>query len=827
MSHEKARSVDLFNQLKKLNTTVTFLNTGAHPDDERSDLLSYLSLGLGLRTVTVNANRGEGGQNQIGTETDHALGVVRSKEMQRAAHILDIEAYHLSEIVNDTIYDHGLEKSKEKTLEKWGKTKTYERLIRKIREIKPDIIMPSFRDHDEEHGHHRVITEFTLKAFHDAANKAIFPEHFETGLNSWQAKKIYLPAETTQQTTLEVDIGNVDPLTGLTYPQIGEASRAFHRTQGMGDEIPAEPRSFRLELINTTETTEEDEQLFSGIPYNFYDYASKFTSQIIRNKLVRLQETLDLTVKTFPNEALILKHVENAISLVNELIDKITRLPINKSLKIELLNKLHTKLEQLNKIGFTAMNVEANLLTPETGITEGETQSIEVELTNHSDLLLPIVFTELSLEDGWSSDYSRGNISIRPKETRTFSMAITAPKAKQHFNPYDDGPLALFITIPYGHNTFTKIKSLDSFHLYRKLGVSLNEDQFVINTRSPQKQFSVEATVTNYEPKAKSATVRLATPKGWHVIEPYEVVHLAGKHSEATVSFTVIPPANMSLGNIHLQLEAYADGEIYNQTIQEITYDHIGTALYEYEATIKVTFLDLAVPKNLKIGYIDSGFDEVADMLIRCHLDVTKLSEIDLKYNDLSIYDTIVIGIRAFLSRKDLDKYYNRILQYIENGGHVVVQYHKPDDLAGINQIAPYPFTIGTPSIRWRVADENAKVTLTDPNSPLFSYPNRIRPSDWENWVQERGLYFPMTWSDEYETVVEIEEVGESVMSSGILLSRYGKGTFVYTNLVFHRQIQQQVAGGYRIFTNLLSYGKTISKTDLSIQDIPFKKRIS
>jgi len=241
--------VDLWNAVKPLETTVTFLNTGAHPDDERSDFLAYLSRGLGVKTSSLIANRGEGGQNEIGDELGNGLGIIRSREMIEAAKITGVKAYHLSETTSDAIYDFGFSKSPEDTLAQWGEDLTYERLIRFIRTYQPDIIMPSFRNVPSQHGHHRAIEILSERAFKDAANPAIYPEQLKEGLSVWQVKKLYLPAETKEQTETSIEIGMIDPIYQMSYPQLGEQSRFMHKSQGMGNNIPVAPRQVNLELL--------------------------------------------------------------------------------------------------------------------------------------------------------------------------------------------------------------------------------------------------------------------------------------------------------------------------------------------------------------------------------------------------------------------------------------------------------------------------------------------------------------------------------------------------------------------------------------------------
>ena len=197
----------------------------------------------------------------------------------------------------------------------------------------------------------------------------------------------------------------------------------------------------------------------------------------------------------------------------------------------------------------------------------------------------------------------------------------------------------------------------------------------------------------------------------------------------------------------------------------------------------------------------------MADYLSNAGLNITKLTPVDLATGDLNQYNTIVVGIRAYLSREDLQLNNARLLKYVENGGYLVVQYHKPGDGWDAQKTAPYPLTIGNPSIRWRVTDENATVNLLKPDSPLFNYPNKITKDDWSHWVQERGLYFPMKWDSRYETFITMADPNEAPFDGGILMANYGKGSYLYTNLVLYRQIQNQVPGGYRILTNLISYG--------------------
>ncbi|QTN00716.1 hypothetical protein ERJ70_16335 [Sediminibacillus dalangtanensis] len=298
-------------------------------------------------------------------------------------------------------------------------------------------------------------------------------------------------------------------------------------------------------------------------------------------------------------------------------------------------------------------------------------------------------------------------------------------------------------------------------------------------------------------------TISLQLPKGWEQASGKNVSFEKGE-TEKTVTFSIEPPEDLTDKPFVITPTAEVDGKLLQKQVQEIAYEHIGTFYNIQNADLNGLALNLEFPQDLQVGYIDSGFDKVADKLSEVGMDVTKIE--DLATEDLSKFDTVVTGIRAYLSREDLVQQNDRLLEYAQNGGHVVVQYHKPGDNWNPENTAPYPLTIGSPSIEWRVTDEASDYTILQPDHPLFNQPNQITEQDWEGWIQERGLYFPMQWNDQYETFLTMTDLDGDQFEGGILLTDYGEGTYLYTNLVWYRQIQNLVPGGYRIFTNLISY---------------------
>ncbi|RDW20613.1 PIG-L family deacetylase [Oceanobacillus chungangensis] len=799
--------VDLWNAVKPLETTVTFLNTGAHPDDERSDFLAYLSRGLGVKTSSLIANRGEGGQNEIGTELGNALGIIRSNEMIEAAEITGVKAYHLSETTSDTIYDFGFSKSPEETLDKWGEEVTYERLIKFIRTYQPDIVMPSFRDVDTQHGHHRTISILSERAFEDAADPTVFTEQLENGLSTWQVKKLYLPAESAETATTSIEIGDYDPIYDMSYPQLGEASRYMHKSQGMGNDIPIAPRQVHLELIDSVASTENPD-LFAGIPYDFNDWGKIVPKNDLRVQLKKLQKDLNSIIEQYPNRDAIQPKSQKALKDVQRIIKKTKAANLDVSLKKDLLHKLELKEEQLEELSFVSSSLSVETTIESNVLTNGEQTKVTVKLTNNGKSKIQNLEATLLTPEYFQHGGGSKINQLKPNESKTLTFDVTVPSESDFYQPYDDAVIQTNITFKQkGYETSKIIDFDNTVSVLPELSVTPEPVNITINTADVQETVPVQVKVKNYFAGEKDATVSLNLPAGWTSEPSQQELTFTDRFEEKQVAFVLHPPKNVNEGTFSIAANAISDGKTYDTTVQEIKYDHIDDSYLLYPATINGVAFELLKPANLKVGYIESGFDMVADYLANAGFDITKLTEEDLSSADLSHYDTIVTGIRANLSRTDLVQNNNRLLEYVENGGHLVVQYHKPGDNWDKVKTPAYPLEIGNPSIKWRVTDENATVTVTQPEHKLFNYPNKITDNDWDNWVQERGLYYPMNWDNRYETFVSMADPGEDPFTGGILMAEYGEGTYLYTNLVFYRQIDNQVPGGYRIFTNLISYG--------------------
>ncbi|MBA4494561.1 PIG-L family deacetylase [Paenactinomyces guangxiensis] len=802
---------ELWKVLQPLGTTVSFMNTGAHPDDEQSALLAYLSLGKGVRTASVLANRGEGGQNEIGTELGNGLGIIRSRELQEAANLLNVNLFLLSEKINDPIYDFGFSKSPEETLDKWGEQIVYERLIRRIRTERPDLVMPSFRDDPSQHGHHRAISQLTLRAFKDAADPRVFPEHLRQGIKPWQVKKVYLPAAKDKE-TLRFNIGTVDPVYGLTYPQLGEESRKLHKSQGMGRDLPVEDYWVSLELVHSSVgKVKQESTIFEDIPYNFRDQSKQISHPAVKQRLITLQEHLEQAQKAYPDRKKAAFLIQRSLKETSEM-ERLVASVLPKEQQQDLLFLLQKKEEQLEKASAVTGGVEVQMSADQAILTRGATSRFTIQMNHNGHAPITQIKVKPVVPKNWQAKMERYPPTLLPGKKGTITIQVRTPADASFFDPYAPSRVRAELQYRLHGVTVKRIVTLDpkrqTMALLPDWGLLLNPEATIINTEKSDKTRKISVQVTNYVRGESSGVVTPSLPASWKAVPSSIPVSFARQGESKQLQFTITAPDSLQARAYEIGFQAVVNGQSFSAQVQKIHYNHIGTSYLITDAKTTIQAFPLKLANNLNIAYVDSGFDQVADYLRQAGLNVTELNEQMLSSGDLSQYNTIVVGIRAYLSRSDLLKHNDRLLEYVRNGGNVVMQYHKPGDRWS-PELAPYPLTPGDPSIQWRVTDEHAPVTFLQPDHPLLQAPNQISAEDFSGWVQERGLYFPSSWDPAYTPLLSMADPGEKPFTGGLLVADYGKGTYIYSSLVWYRQIQSQVPGGYRMFVNLISYPKT------------------
>jgi LmbE family N-acetylglucosaminyl deacetylase len=799
--------VELWKSVKPLTTVASFMNTGAHPDDEHSATLAYVSLGKGVRTDSIIANRGEGGQNEIGSELGNALGIIRTRELQEASKITNVTVEHLSEKINDPIYDFGFSKSPDETLQKWGEQTAYERLIRKIRQDRPDVLLPSFLNEPSTHGHHRAISILTVRAFNDAGNPNVFPEHLKMGLKPWQPKKLYLPAD-EKNYTLAVPVGTYNQVYGATYVQLGEESRYMHKSQGMGKDYVEAPENAYYKLEKSVVPVSKDTDFFTGIPYTFADLAKQSNVKgNIEKDLRKLGEDAQKVTASYPSFENTAKEIHKMKADLQVALNDMAKAKVSDEVKTDILYRLHVKEDQLNKASAAAMSLIARVIPQSEQLIPGQTTKVTVTAYNGGNTVLTDVHLNLNVPSSWQVKALGSNVvaKLGHEQTAKADYEITVPKDAPMFDPYAKPTITANVSYnAYGTQATQTVTPKNAVGVLPPYSLALDPGAAVLNTAKSERTMKVNVKVRSYVTGASQVSVSLKVPQGWSVSPNTNTVSFGDKNQMQTVEFTVKAPEKVADQSYTIQADAKGAGLTSTSEAQVISYPHIGTTYYVKPAELKVQAADINIPQNLKVGYVSSGFDTIDQTLRQLGVNVTNLDDKAIQSGDLSQYDTIVLGIRAYGFRPDLLANNQRLLDYVKNGGNLLVQYHKPED-KWKPSLAPYPITIGPILIQWRVTDENSKVTMLAPEHRIFNEPNKITDKDWDNWIQDRSAYNPSEWGKEYTTLISNGDPGEKPFTGTILTAPYGKGTYTYTSMVWYREVPALVPGALRMFTNMIS----------------------
>ena len=827
--------VELWESLLPLKSVASFMTVGAHPDDERSSLLALLSQGYGVRTITVTANRGEGGQNAIGTEYQQALGVLRSREMEEASLAYNVELFFLSESFEDPIYDESFSKSAVETLELWGEDVMMEKLVRAIRQSRPDILFTNFQDVFGQHGHHRAMAAATEEAFDLAADPNAFPQHMEMGLEPWQAKKFYLPAGTSGSreeepeelpATLNLPVGEYDPIFGVSYLQLSEQSRAYHRSQGMGNFRTEGPSETSLYLAESTvEVPETEEDIFTGIARTVADLAEGLEDEALAEQLLELDEALNGAIDAFPDFGAVAAEVTEALELTRAAQEAVAVADLDDSARRDLEFRLDLKERELQYAAQHALSLVPRLAVENPELVAGG--STEAVLTAFVGGQTPVenVSLELVAPEGWTvervlaEDETDEATSLGYNETATATFRVSAPEDAASYNPYrrnihpSEANGLIYGVVSFSVGGVDISVEVDEDRIVAVLpdvSISTSPENLVHNLLSPDTPITLDVALTNYGDAAGSTTVSLELPEGWRSEPESAEVSFEGKGDARGMSFTLLPPEDLSSGSYDVAV--VAEGELSSsESVRVIEYDHIGRTYLVTPATVNLQAFEVDFDPGLRVGYVATGSDLVYEGLRRIGIDVTLLEEADLSTGDLSEYDTIVVGIYGYGARPDLAAANARLLDWVEAGGNLLVQYHRPRDGWDPESTPPYPLTLGSVSILARVTDQTAPVEILEPDHPLMSTPNQMTSADFDNWIKERGLYFAEDWDDAYTPLFSITDrqwpdtAEETPFTGPLLTAEVGEGRYTYTSLSLHTQIEANVPGAYRLYANLVT----------------------
>ncbi|OSQ36420.1 PIG-L family deacetylase [Thalassospira mesophila] len=774
--------IRLHRALSRLKSVVTVMHGGAHPDDEQSGMVAYLRYDRGMRVVVTCSTRGEGGQNILGPERQGALGALRTREMEQAARELDCDVHWVGHGPEDPIFDFGFSKNGEETLARWGEYLLIDRMVRAYRREKPDIVIPTFLDVPGQHGHHRAMTLAAKLAIALAAD----PVYDCDGLAPWTVSKFYLPAWSGASdayddevppppVTVSVHADHDDVVTGVSYDEIGQWSRAYHHSQGMGQWLYRPKSHWDLHL----QGGHDEVDITDNLPTSLSDLAKSGTcSPDVATLLKTVQLALDRAIAAFPDRDAIRPFLSRAYA---GLVQAIATLPDD--FAALHLHRLVRKKHEIAIALFEAAQVKFNSAIDNPFLHPGGHTIIDIRFSSSSELknieIVPIVCDGISSQM-LSSD--KGHIRFALVANEDTPVGSVYPRL--FYANHGNGPVYFRMRALCDGQTIERNFDLpETVQIVPAFEGHWADDAVILPLSSSTRKW-----VAVLDHNVARGELGFKTPVGWS----------AGAISDTEIEITA--PAGVSAGVYHI-LPVRDDLPLVTKTV--IDYPHVSKLVYHRRDPLRVLALDLALPQNTRIGYVGGGSDNVGVWMARMGLDVTILDADDLA-GDLSKYDTLVIGILAFGMRPDLRASAAHIHQFVRRGGHLLTLYHRPKDGWDSAATPPLPITIGSPSLRWRVTDPDAPVKILQPDHVLLNGPNKIGPDDWAGWDKERGLYFAAQWDDAYQALISVSDAGEAPLTGGLISAEIGLGRHTHTSLILHHQLDKCVPGAFRLLANLV-----------------------
>jgi len=795
---------EILQQLKKLNVLGSVLYVAAHPDDENTRLLGYLANEKLYRTGYLSLTRGDGGQNLIGDEQGIDLGLIRTQELLSARRIDGAEQFF------SRAYDFGFSKSSEEALRIWGHDKILSDAVWVIRKFKPDVIIARFpEDSRAGHGHHAASGIIAREAFDAAADPTKFPEQFKAGVGIWQAKRLlwntfnFGSTNTTSEDQFKLEVGMYNPLLGKGYGEIAALSRSQHKSQGFG--VPAQ-RGSAIEYFTTVKGDKPVNDLMDGVNTSWDRTGKNRLSVLAENIRTNFlpgqpEKSVSGLVSLYKEVAAMedsywktqkLKEIQNCIESASGLFLDVTT---NSQFAVQG-DSLKFTMTANNRLGLNIKNIDVNVLDTYYVLGEPKTNT---NISFTASFYIPP-----------AAGYSQPYWLVKPMDKGSFNVA----DQKQIGMAENDPPGVSFILdiegTTFRFNKPLRYKYTDPVtgELYQPVSilpvadVKFDKDVYLLKEKD---SMHVDMSVTpnmnaagNFNVKAK-----LEDNSGNQTdIHSFSLSNLS-KDKQATHQIDLPKNGNkISNSVVHASLtNADNSKENANTYKRTINYDHIPSIVYQKEATTKIVYADIKIAGKM-LGYIPGAGDKVPEALEQMGYNVVMLSEKDIKAGNLKQYDAIVTGVRTYNTNDWMNNVYDALMNYVKEGGILLSQYNTSNQIGPVKaKMAPYPFNIS----RNRVTDETAKVNFLLPNHPALNYPNKITEKDFDGWIQERSIYNAEKIDSNYQRILSMKDPGENEQDGSLIIANYGKGRFVYTGLVFFRELPAGVPGAYRLFANLIA----------------------
>jgi len=811
---------------KKLNVLGSVLYIAAHPDDENTRLLAYLAQEKHYRTGYLSLTRGDGGQNLIGTEQGELLGLIRTQELLAARRMDGAEQFF------SRATDFGFSKNPEETLKFWDKDKILGDMVWVIRKFRPDVMICRFPTTGEGgHGNHTASAILAQEAFSAAADPKRYPEQLKHGVTPWQAKRLlwntfnFGNTNTTSEDQFKLNVGGYNPILGQSYGEIAAESRSNHKTQGFGS---ARQRGDVFEYFKTILGDAPKTDLMDGVTTT---WARIPGGAPIGEDLAKIREDFNDDSPQASVRALLKLLDKVDMDFAKDKAMQTVRL---KAGAVEDYTYWHQqKAKELKDLIAACAGLWFESYATQPSYAVGDMMTVTNQIINRGNVNIGAVKVYANQDFGRviigndASTLAPGEVKTIMLDQKDLTPALLkvsqpywleAPHTIGSYtlandtlagNPENpDLPKITYVfeisgkKIRYQRPIQFKYVDPARGEIYQPLEIAppvtanITEKVYVFNGPLPQTVQVKLKSFTNAD-----GNVSIKPIAGWK-ISP-EKIDFTGKKKgdEWTVAFTVVPTDGKS-NTANFDVVTTANGKTFSQGLLNIKYNHIPAITIFPPAQAKLVNIDLKIAGK-RIGYIGGAGDLVPDALREVGYEVHQLTESEILNSDLSIYDAIVTGVRAYNVNPRLAYEQPKLMEYVKNGGNLVVQYNNNNGLV-TKEIGPYPFRI----VNERVTDETAPVTILDKNNAILNYPNQITQEDFKGWIQERSVYMLNNIDPKYKTPLQMGDPGEGQSNGAVAVTEYGDGRFVYTSLAFFRQLPAGVPGAYRLFINLLSKPK-------------------
>lgn len=802
-------SARILHELDKMRHVGRVLYIAAHPDDENTHLISYLVNVKGIQTAYMSLTRGDGGQNLIGPEVREELGVIRTQELLMARSVDGGQQFF------SRANDFGFSKTAAETFHIWNRNEVLSDIVWVIRNFKPDIIITRFSPtYAKTHGHHQASAILAKEAFSAAADSTKFPEQLKY-VGTWQAQSIfwntsfwfYRGEKFDTAGLYHTNIGTYMPLLGKSVGEMAAESRSMHKTQGFGSS--ARRGDIEEYFVYMAGKKPAGRDILGGVNTDW--------------SRIKGCENIPVLIENIINR-FDMKNPAKSIGSLESLYNKLSAYKDN--------YLVAARLQQLQDIILQCAAIYTEATSNKEFLPVGDSVNVSLNVIGQNKTINVGVNASLVI-DGNKIAAITGGGNLKPNEEKTFKTAAIVPENTHISGPYwleeeptvgmyrvdnqllrglPQNPQQVVMHVSY----ILSNSSVHSFTIERDIpvfyktvdpvkgeeyavarivppAVANPEDKLLLFTNSNTKQLTVKVKSFSKE----NARIKANILPGWKISPPYFDIDMPGGGNEQSVVFTVTPPANEQTAYVNFTIKIGKHN--YTRSSEIISYDHIPTQLLLPESTVKLTRMDIVTHPKL-IGYIEGAGDDMPQMIRELGYKVEMISPEQIATANLSKYDAIISGIRAYNTVNEL-KYNNyRLMNYVKNGGNYIVQYNKNFDLI-TDSIGPYMLH---PS-NTRTTEEDAKVVFINKDNPALTTPNKITEADFNGWVQERGLYYPDTWdTTHYTPLLAMADSGEKPAKGSLLIAKYGKGNFVYTGLAFFRQLPAGVPGAFRLFANLI-----------------------